>query len=467
MAHLVRPWTYRYLDKDGKRVPKGTPGARKVKQKASKWYGAGIPGLPKTKRVPLATDKRAAQQLLAALVRKAERGEAGLEDGSVAARRTPLAGHLADFERHLHNKPRGVSDKQVKLLLTRLRTTFDACDFKGPGDLNLGKVLDYLAERRRLPNAEGGISIQTSNFYLSALNQFGRWMCSKRERRLLENPFAEVERGNVELDRRHDRRNLSPAELSRVLDAVKASAWTFRGLTGTDRYFLYYTACGTGFRAEELSTLTPEAFDLGALPPTVTLAARRTKNKKPVVQPLPAGLAADLGGHLKGRPAGRSVWPGTWWEKAATMLRHDLEAVGIDYVVEGADGPLYADFHALRHSYITWLEQAGVTPATAKELARHSDIRLTLDRYTHSNLTTLAAAVDKLPLPNRRCNDSPQGVEALAIALVLSQTVLGVLGIPCSGLVAPLVAADSATTGDGPGQEETEPASGSSEVDAA
>jgi hypothetical protein len=46
MAHLVRPWIYRYLDKHGKRVPKGTKGARRVKERARKWYGAAIPGLP-------------------------------------------------------------------------------------------------------------------------------------------------------------------------------------------------------------------------------------------------------------------------------------------------------------------------------------------------------------------------------------------------------------------------------------
>ena len=33
MAHLVRPWQVRYI-LDGKRVPKGTPGAKKVRKGA-------------------------------------------------------------------------------------------------------------------------------------------------------------------------------------------------------------------------------------------------------------------------------------------------------------------------------------------------------------------------------------------------------------------------------------------------
>ena len=56
-----------------------------------------------------------------------------------------------------------------------------------------------------------------------------------------------------------------------------------------------------------------------------------------------------------------------------------------------------ADFHALRHSYITLLERSGVSPKLAQELARHSDIRLTMNVYTHAGLYDLAGAVDSLP----------------------------------------------------------------------
>jgi hypothetical protein len=43
----------------------------------------------------------------------------------------------------------------------------------------------------------------------------------------------------------------------------------------------------TGFRAAALASQTPESFDLGNAP-TVTLPARRSKNRKTKVQPLPA-----------------------------------------------------------------------------------------------------------------------------------------------------------------------------------
>src|SRR5690349_13911017 len=138
MAHLVRPWiTYYVLN--GQRVPKSTPGAKKKKERARKWYGQGIPGLPPRKRVPLASDKTAAGQLLAEMVRKAERGEAGLWDSVREAAQLTLDQHLAGFERHLRNKPRSTSDKQIRLLGTRLRAVFAGCGFKYPGDLNATK----------------------------------------------------------------------------------------------------------------------------------------------------------------------------------------------------------------------------------------------------------------------------------------------------------------------------------------
>ncbi len=218
MAHLVRPWTYRYLDKDGKRVPKGTPGARKVKERARKWYGAGIPGMPKTKRVPLAGDKRVAQVMLADLVRKAERGEAGLEDSTTEARQVPLSQHLDDFEASLRNRLEPVSEEQIKLLLARIRKTFEGCSFAYPPDIQEQPILAWLAARRELPKEEGGISVQTANFYLGAVSQFCRWMCSKAAgRRMRENPLAEAERGDVKLDRRHDRRDLKLADLARII----------------------------------------------------------------------------------------------------------------------------------------------------------------------------------------------------------------------------------------------------------
>ena len=58
-----------------------------------------------------------------------------------------------------------------------------------------------------------------------------------------------------------------------------------------------------------------------------------------------------------------------------------------------------ADFHALRHTFVINLVRAGVQPQDAKQLARHSSITLTRDRYAHVSLHDTAATVAKLNAP--------------------------------------------------------------------
>ncbi len=90
------------------------------------------------------------------------------------------------------------------------------------------------------------------------------------------------------------------------------------------------------------------------------------------------------------------------------MLRLDLDAAGLPYVVEGPDGPLFADFHSLRHSYLTLGGRAGIDLRTLQELARHSTPTLTA-RYSHRRLYDLAGAVEKLPsiLPTAASTTEP------------------------------------------------------------
>ena len=75
------------------------------------------------------------------------------------------------------------------------------------------------------------------------------------------------------------------------------------------------------------------------------------------------------------------------------MIRRDLETAGIPYKTEEG----IADFHAAgRHTHITGLLKSGVSLVEAKELARHSDVRMTM-QYTHIGLDDQAKAVNQLP----------------------------------------------------------------------
>ena len=57
----------------------------------------------------------------------------------------------------------------------------------------------------------------------------------------------------------------------------------------------------------------------------------------------------------------------------------------------------YADFHALRHTYLSRLGRSCASPKAIQRLARHTSVELTLGRYTHANLYDLASAVDGMP----------------------------------------------------------------------
>jgi integrase len=184
-----------------------------------------------------------------------------------------------------------------------------------------------------------------------------------------------MERENVTVDRRHDRRELLEEEIRRLLDMTRASPRSYRGLSGQDRFHIYAMACGSGFRASALASLTPESFDLDGPMPTVTLPARHSKNRKTKIQPLPADLVELLREYLPGKPAGIPIWGGTWVRdgRGAEMLRGDLQTANIPYVVEGPDGPLYADFHSLRHSYLTLGGRAGHRATDAARTGRAFD----------------------------------------------------------------------------------------------
>lgn len=62
------------------------------------------------------------------------------------------------------------------------------------------------------------------------------------------------------------------------------------------------------------------------------------------------------------------------------MFRADLKRAGIAYRSAASD---YADFHSLRHTYITRIVRVTQDLKMAQVLARHSTIQLTLNRYAH------------------------------------------------------------------------------------
>ncbi len=329
LQHNGRPHA-QFRDRRGKlTMAPLTEDGQRVLLETQKWYVEYRDSSGLVRRKPGYTDKKATDQLAAKLERRAAHQAEGLIDPYEDHRKRPLPDHLEEFRSALSAK--GNTPDYVTLVLGRLRTLVEGCGWRTLNDLSASQASAWLAQlrvsdqparalpedrelftlreacgmlrmrpgalraavarnrlaavgqgkARRFPHAtvqalldrQGqGVSVQTTNAYQTHLKTFGSWLV--KDRRISENPFRHLEGGNEQVDRRHDRRELEAEELRRLLTVTRDNQRVFRGLTGPDRCALYAAACGTGFRASALASLTPESFDLHAETPTVTLAAQ-------------------------------------------------------------------------------------------------------------------------------------------------------------------------------------------------
>ncbi|MBK8205178.1 MAG: tyrosine-type recombinase/integrase [Planctomycetes bacterium] len=296
-----------------------------------------------------------------------------------------ITDHLGDYKAELVAK--GASETWATLVHTRALAVLTEAGCKSLSALNEGDLLlaaDRLRQTRHQSDA-------TYNHHLSACKQFSKWLV--RGKRMNADPLLGVKGRNAKANRVHQRRALTATEC-RALLARTETGRDSHGMTGPERALLYRLALETGLRANELRTLTRSAFQLGGKQPSVTVAARHAKNRKAATLPLRPVMAGLLAHHVANMLPGAMVFSAMPQSNhTAEMLKADLAAANIEYEVENQ----FADFHALRHTFITNLARAGVMPNVAKELARHSTITLTMDYYTHTSLGDHAAAAAKLP----------------------------------------------------------------------
>ena len=362
------------------------------------------PGVRKT--VKGCRDRVATEILAAKLERDAMLRREGIidarDDRYSEAEATPLiirdregkivGGHVADFYQLIVDKGSTVSHaKSRRAQVCRIAKLAKA---KRISDLTPSRVQAALRDLR-----DKGLSLQTCNHYLRSIKHFSRWLW--KEGRAAENTLAHLSGYNVKLDRRHDRRALTDAEVRKLVEAAEQGPELY-GISGRDRAMLYRIAVGTGFRRNEIRSLTPESFDLDSDPPTIAVEAAYSKRRRRDVQPIRRDLADALRLWLLWKTPGRPVIETSkWlWERTHLMIQADLAEANIDY--QDADGR-YADFHALRHTYITNIGRLPVSMKTHQELARHSEPALTM-RYTHPDIEDKVRALEALPTikPKRR-----------------------------------------------------------------
>ncbi len=380
------------------------PDGNRIKKRTRKWYIEYQGPDGKRKRVPGYIDKAATFQLAAKLEKAAERGETDLVDKYEVHRKRPLADHLADWKASLIAK--GTTEKHAKLMHTRVTNLCNEARIKKWSDVGADRIQTQLANM-----LETGLSIQTANYYQQGIKQFCRWMVT--EGRAPESPIRHLKARNVRTDRRHDRRAFTDSELSALLTSTNQSPARY-GMTGPERALVYRLATETGLRAAELRSLRVQSFRLDKVPPIVVVDAAYSKRRRQDELPLRPKLVEALRSHLSNKLPNAEALRMPPSDKTAKMIRKDLDAAGIEY--KDSEGRV-ADFHALRHTFITNLARSGVHPKVAQQLARHSTITLTMDRYSHTVLSDLSEAVAALPTIEPGQVAAETGTDSLGVFL--------------------------------------------------
>ena len=358
---------------------------RTIRGKRSRTYYGEYTHPQTGKRVRLSlrrTDRATAEAALRQHVHRAEREAAGLVDPHEEHKARPLVEHLDEWRATLLAK--GRSEKYANGSRVHAGYVVDGCGLKRWGDIQASRVQAWLGDQRR-----EGMGAVTCNHRLRAFKSFCRWMV--RDGRAAESPVAHLDRLNERTDRRHERRVLADDEIRMLLDTTAAGPIRY-GLSGQLRSLAYRTALESGLRAAELRSLMPGSFDLDADPPTITVAAAYSKRRREDVQPVRTDFARAVAPLVARCSASQNVFPLP--EATSRMLQADLEPAGIEY---RDDAGRVADFHSLRHTFVSRLASSGVHPKEAQTLARHSTITLTMDRYTHIAVGRVAGALEKMP----------------------------------------------------------------------
>jgi integrase len=360
-------------------------------------------------RLPLFTDKKASESFLMNLQeiinRKAAHREPSpdlqewidempnrilkklVEWKLVPARRAAatvcLKDHLKDFKSYLENK--GNTLPYCHKAHTRIESVLDGCKVTVLADVSESKIQKFLADEIQAKH----IGRKTANHYIAIVKTFFHWLI--QDGRAYTNPVEHIGPMDTAQDNKRQRRSLTADEM-RLLLRTTANGPDRRGITGPERAMHYETAAMTGLRAAELRALKVSDFDFGAS--VVRLAAKHTKNRQDAVQPLKPDLAKRLKEYLSGKKPDSPAFKTAASSHEVRVLRQDLEAAKIKEV---DDSGRVFDFHSFRVFYASMLAASGTNPKTAMELMRHSDIRLTMNVYSHAYRESLTAAVDTLP----------------------------------------------------------------------
>lgn len=390
-------------------------------------------------------DEQAARKKLADIIAEQEKLRVGFitpeELDTAEQGKRPIAEHVAEYLNYLKTKRvrgRKVSAHYRRNVDGRLRRIIADGRLNKLADITASAINHWLDEAE-----EADMAAATRNEYLTTMIAFCNWLV--RERRLVANPLAMMQKADRSGDRRHLRRALTVEEVARLLDAAAKrpiaefgrqpvpiqdekekgrSSWTYEPLTaanldaclirgrekladqprrlavlerlGRERELFYLLAVSTGLRRKELASLAIEQIHIDAVTvPHIRLHAFQAKSGSEANLPLRADVVSKIRGYLDDRGMKASLdAPLFGHPPTIRIFDADCHAAGIAKTDERGR---VVDIHALRTTFGTHLAVAGVHPRVAQQAMRHSRLELTTQFYTDPVLLDVAGAVNSLP----------------------------------------------------------------------
>ncbi len=348
---------------------------RNGKRVTARLYRARVklPGDSKVRDIALqVADKQVAQQKLNKLIQELEHESAGLIPAKAEreAAQSPLLDLVSEYVSEL--TVLGRCGDHLRHVDKRLRKLVRDCGWTRLADVTPASFQLWRKD-------QSAKAPKTLNEYLATLSAFWTWL--RKQGRVSVNPFELVERTDTRGKERVQRRALSDAEVVRLLEAAGPNQ------------LAYMLPLYTGLRRNEVRTLRWSNLVLGESGGLLRIHAAVNKNRKDQSLPLHSELARAL---RQQKPADSKETDLVVANGVPKMkeFRADLKKAGIPFL---DDRGRRVDYHALRTTFITRLSTMKVHPRLAMELARHSDLRLTMKTYTDAGQLPLREVMESLP----------------------------------------------------------------------
>ena len=337
--------------------------------------------------------------------------EIGLVEKTVLTTTQPLAEHVEAWVEAMRKK--GSTEKHLQECARSVKLVFEAAGVREWAEVSPERVeaaLDRVPTKGNRP-----VTPQLRNKLLGQTKQFGRFMLKTRRAR--SNPLSALEKVRATP---RVRRALSREEAACLVEAARTGGVLQRidkdgdvvwGATGAERHAVYSFTLSTGMRAGSLGKLTVGDFHLDDACPHVLVRRENEKNRQPNRVPLHPELAKLLREQFKLKAPAAVAFNVPEPGETAWMVRRDLEAAKQVYVAQArgpeersrraADhflavdvpGAMPFDFHSLRTTAATLLQEGGVPIAFVARILNQKTLAVTAGSYTQPSPATLYAAV--------------------------------------------------------------------------